>query len=130
VHALDTLPVVRLLIQGGADVNISDYKGMTALMHACASEANEVALALIEMGAEIHIVCKEQQTALHYALSCHIEDNSDVVQALIAHGADVNQVDNEGFLPLDLARFNFCNETIIAALERAGAVSGAPFIDQ
>jgi ankyrin repeat protein len=121
VHALDNVDVVRTLLEGGADCDLADNNGMTPLMHACAADNNEVALLLLRMHADVHAKSSEHENALHFALGCHLQENSEVIRALIAAGCDVNEPDGAGLLPLDIARFNYCAQEVIDLLERSGA---------
>ena len=124
IHALDNKELVRALVTGGADIDMYDCNGMTALMHACAADNNDVVMTLLELHADVTLKSSNSETALHFALGCHLYENAVVIKALIAAGCDVNQRDGDGLLPLDLARINYCSQEIISILEQAGAVMG------
>ncbi|MDD3822620.1 MAG: ankyrin repeat domain-containing protein [Sphaerochaetaceae bacterium] len=124
VHALDDARLVRVLVEGGADIDLTDESGMTALMHACAADNNEVVMTLLGMGADVRLLSHTHEGALHYALGCHLLENTEVIHALIKAGCDVNQPDGDGLLPLDIARFNYCSQEVIDLLERSGARMG------
>lgn len=124
IHALDNADLVKALLAGGANPHVIDSQGMTPLMHACAADVNDVALLLLETTTDVQLKSFTGETALHYALGCHLHDNVEVVKALIAAGCDVNEADGDGLLPLDIARFNFCSEEIIEILTEAGARMG------
>jgi len=121
VHALDDVEVVKVLLDGGAQPNVVDSQGMTPLMHACAADMNEVSLLLLSYSDDPDRRSFTGETALHYALGCHLNDNSEVVRALLESGYNVNAPDGDGLLPLDVARFNYCSEEIIELLLSAGA---------
>ncbi len=124
IHALDDGEIVQELLKGGVDVNSSDVHGMTPLMHACAADVNDVALLLLTHTRQVNTKSQTGETALHYALGCHLDDNALVVQALIEAGSNVNEPDGDGLLPLEIARFNYCSDQIIDLLIKAGARMG------
>ena len=45
---------MKLLIEHGADVNLKDWEGTTALMEAAAHNAADIAQVLIEYGADVN----------------------------------------------------------------------------
>jgi hypothetical protein len=81
---------VHFLIEAGADLNIRDRNDLTPLMSACSlgkSKGSQVALRLIEAGADVKYVRDDEMTALKFAVKrCQPE----VIQALIEHGAEVD----------------------------------------
>ena len=117
-HVLDDLDFLKVLVEeGNADINICDALGKTPLMSACEGENVGVALYLIEKDQHVNRMSKEQKTALHYALSCHLCNNYEVVTSLIAHGADITLEDGEGNSPLLIAREHFAHGEVIKYLE-------------
>lgn len=91
--------VVRLLLKRGADPNIQDERGNTALIE-CAWHA-DAALELIKHGAKLNIQNKDGLTALINSVS------PDVARILVENGADLYVRDKEGKTALDEAkRFN------------------------
>jgi len=118
-HALDDIQLVKSLVAADAHVDHRDNVGKTPLMNACEGENNEVSLFLIEHDTNLNRRSYEHKTALHYALSCHLSSNYDVILSLLSHNADVFIRDGEGKTPLDLAKMNFAHSPIISLLERA-----------
>ena len=97
---------VNLLIYNGADVNIFDEDGKTALMCAAAAVGNEtVVRLLINAGADVNIADNQGRTALIEAASTPRVENEPMVKALIDAGADVNIADNWGRTALTEAAF-------------------------
>lgn len=78
---------IKALIKSGADVNMKDEHGYTALMLACRTQTAQL---LIESGADVNVFDKNGQTALMWAST---QGNIDRVKLLIKSGADVNAMD-------------------------------------
>lgn len=98
----------RLVDEEGADVNLKDIDGSTALH---VSRSSAVARTLIEHGADVDARNSRGMSPLHRAR------NLGVAEVLIGHGALVNAVDNNGNTPLHL-----CNDTeMVKLLLRHGA---------
>lgn len=93
--------------------------GFTPLQLACYFGQAEVALFLIEKGADVHAVSKNGMglQAIHAAVAGR---NREIVAALIAAGADVATTQEGGFTPLMAAEQNGDAE-IAALLRDAGA---------
>ena len=100
------LEVVKALIAAEANINQSGNDGETPLRSAAIHGKVEVVQALLEAGAEPNAKgdCWGL-TALHEAVR---RGYLEVVKALIAKGANINQPDNDGETPLQLAAI--CNE--------------------
>ena len=85
--------------------------------------ADRVAMvrALLENGASVHARCVEDDdTPLHAAVQSQLFPADDIVEMLIAAGADVNAVDEDGFSVLYTAAQNGRAETV-SQLIAAGA---------
>ena len=117
---------VRELIRSGANVNVRQgYRSREgSLLHlAIHSDYKDIALALLEAGADVH--AKDitlERTPLHWA--CW--GSKDIVQALIDRGSRVNERDMFGYTPLMLAdgRNEIDHEQIVKKLFLAGANLG------
>ncbi|XP_049762865.1 ankyrin-1-like [Schistocerca cancellata] len=80
--------VIKLLVQGGADVNLCDRDGKTALCLAIEKDAFWALRELIEGGVTLSSCRKDELTdILHMAVWRH---QDELVTRLIAAGADVN----------------------------------------
>ena len=90
-------PHTRALIDAGADVNIKDKDGSTALMWASDNGHTETVKLLIDAGADVNIKNKYGRTALMWASRCN---RKETVKLLIDAGADVNAKDEDGWTAL------------------------------
>ncbi len=95
-------PLVALLLSHGADPELADEQwGRTPLHKAIAEEHEDVAVMLIEHGADIQARDNRQRTPLHLAAQA---GSLALVSMLIEHGADVDSRNDSDHTPMDLAR--------------------------
>jgi ankyrin repeat protein len=92
------MEIAQLLIEKGADPNIRDSFGETALMYAAGSGKMDMVTALLEKGADPNIKNNNGWSALWYAVR-----NKNMVTALLEKGADPNSRDNDGWTALIFA---------------------------
>jgi len=91
------LDVVKLLVEQGVSVNVASNED-TGLLLALWYKHPEIFNYLLQKGADINATTPQLgRSPLHQAAAHH---RLDVVQALIAHGADINRVDKQGNTPL------------------------------
>jgi ankyrin repeat protein len=98
------LEVVNLLVQGGADVNVKDNTGYTALLHAIEARYDQVEEILLN-----HPKLDPSARGLNgiTALASYVwRERKDAVRKLLERGADVNAQDNDGDAPLHGAAQN------------------------
>jgi len=100
------LEAVKQHIAAGTDLNQTDpnpFGSKGSALHAAAAFGyNEVAVALIEGGADVNQKDKEGQTPLHMAaLFCYPK----IAQALLNNGADKTIKDNDGQTALEMVEF-------------------------
>lgn len=98
--------VVRLLLEHGADANGTNSMTNTPLWFAAQSPAEsssriEVAKILLDAGADIHRICEDGSTALHFAAW---RGPVAMVEFLLSRGARNWVADNKEKLPVDYAR--------------------------
>ena len=103
---------VPFLINHGADPNIQDKLGNTALHFAAVNNSREVIEMLLEAGALIDAQNVLGDTALHRAAQ---EYAIDGVEVLIDHGASLDIENNEGETALDAAKNDAIRELLLAA---------------
>jgi len=91
--------LLEVLLSAGADPNIKDKEGETALHEATLGRYEEVALLLIQSGADVNASNNEGVTPLCFASGMGLPR---VVSALLERGANPN-VRMEGVTPLHMA---------------------------
>lgn len=109
------IPVVKLLLQYGALPNLPNYNGDTPLMAAVGKgwinsptrgafyteeEALEVYSLLRAAGADVNARTRFNETALH---SAALRGWNKIIQRLVADGAELDVLDNNGLSPIDFA---------------------------
>jgi len=91
--------IVETLIEKGADVNATNWKGNTPLHLALIGDHKEIAERLLKEDTDVNTMNEDDSTALLIVLrDCDIE--KDIVKRLIEKGADVNLAGADGFTPM------------------------------
>lgn len=90
---------VKRMLDYGADPNLANDDGLTALHQACIDECDDIAELLVEHGANIDAEDRELWTPLHASAAC---GNVSMVEYLVDHGASVVAINADGNLPVDL----------------------------
>jgi ankyrin repeat protein len=100
----DSINTVKILVDNGAYVNVTDENGMTPL-HMAVNNCNlKIADYLLAEGAYLNLKDgKYGRTELHTAV---IRGQGEIVDRLIKDGAKTNIEDNDGNNPLDYARYH------------------------
>ena len=102
--AIASVPkTVQTLLKHGAQVDLADPFGNTALMQAAAYGSTKAALLLIESGAKVNEENQQGETALIKAAKT---GNLEIVEILLEKGASPNLTDFTGRTALDHARQN------------------------
>jgi ankyrin repeat protein len=81
---LNEIEEVKKLIEKGADVNVVDEYGATALYWASYKGHSEIVKILIEAGADVNVVNRDGETALYWTSSWGY---SEIVKILKEAGA-------------------------------------------
>ena len=121
------LAACRLLIEAGADPNISDETGLRwAALHSAAAYGCVKLLApLLEAGADVNKLSLHNSSPLH--LACEYGGCPESIVVLVRAGAALNGRNDDGLTPLDLVDWHVDTVSIVSTrrgrvtLLRAGA---------
>lgn len=95
---------VRALLAGGANPDTTSPDGSPVLMSAVGDiRDSEIVAALIEAKVKVNVTNTDALTPLHYAVSVN---RKDLVELLLAAGADANARDQAGKTPLNYTKSN------------------------
>ena len=97
---------VRALIESGADVNVRNHKGQSALHCAAKAGFGDIVALLLAHGADVNARDGQGETPLATALRSTVKDKAkllDVVRLIVNAGADVDRADPKGRTPRDIA---------------------------
>ena len=122
-----TPSVVRALLAKGADPNVPDREGRTAVHGAAGLGAVQTMRALLEAGGDPNRRGKHGNTPLHFAADASQPTLSEVfgsvptIRLLLQANADANRANAKGRTPLHLAAGSHTQPAAVAALLGAGA---------
>jgi ankyrin repeat protein len=112
---------VRRLVASGANVNVAQGDGMTALHWAAERGDVKMANELLKAHASVKAVTREASyTPLHIASK---NGNAAVVRALLNAGADVKALTNSGATALHLAAGSGSADAVLALIEKGADVN-------
>ena len=110
--------VLQAIISHDVDVDATNKYNVTSLMIACEKGNKDAMNVLFHAGADPNIVDANGNTCLHYAARNHL--CTEVLQAIISHGVDVDATNKGNVAPLMIASENW-NKDAIDVLLNAGA---------
>lgn len=116
---------VQALIAAGASVNdASDLTGMTALMEAINQGETDIALYLMAQGAALEAASNLGRTALMFAADTSHEDSGyTLLAALLAHGVNIDAMDDDGNTALSNASWRGHARAVRLLLESGADVN-------
>ena len=129
LHACSSgaLEVVKMLVEAGAGVRVTDITEWTCLMFAADCGHTETVRYLVGLPeVDVNQQDSEDWTALHHARRDADVVKVDIVQVLIDAGADIEMKDDDGFLPLHYA-CELGTLDVVKIFARLGAVCAADY---
>ena len=106
--------IVSLLLESGADVNITDTQGWSPLHLAVIRGHSDCVVSILHFGIKVDMMTRGW-TSLHLAA---LTDRVDIVSLLINGGADTSLINGQGKTALDIARESDNGKTAAIILER------------
>ena len=106
--------LTQLLLDAGADINLQNEKGQTALKIAFYSCMDAVPF-LLERGADPTIADRKGDTVLHDLVRVSPTHVEALLNQLLAAGADINRQNRSGQTPLIRAAFGSADRVIVAS---------------
>jgi len=98
LHGAQDAQIVKILVSSGADINVKcTSDGRTPLHFSIDNKNTDVAIALINNGADVNIRADDDLTPYQCAI---MYGEVEIVESCLSHGADVNTIDSFGFTPL------------------------------
>lgn len=114
--------VVALLLEKGADIELRDIGGRVALNEAARSGHSSTVALLLAKGANPNAACEKiQNTPL---IECSNAFRQDIMEHLIAYGADIHQTNRYGVTPLSAAAFYGATGMVELLLNQGAYVEG------
>lgn len=114
------LGIVRLLVEGGAGVDVKSVGGHTPLRVAARNGRTEVVKYLVDKGAEIDTKGDDGATPLEHAAG---KGHLDIVVLLLDKGANINHQDNDRDCPLGEAAKGGREEVVKYLLAKGASTS-------
>ena len=115
-----TAQQIETAIKNGANLNVRNNSGITALMRVAHGNSPEAVSVLLRNGADVNATSNNGTTAL--MLAALNNTNTEVISILLQNGADVNATSNDGYTALMMvADGKSSSPEVISVLLRNGA---------
>ena len=121
----NSLPIARLYVEKGADVNKEDWTQFTPLHYACLHRNIDMINLLLEKGADINSKSSSDLTCFDIAV-IHNTSRS-YLEFLLSKGAKVDLSDDQKYQPIHFAAINDSIECIQLCLELGFSVNTSNF---
>ena len=123
VNTCSNIETIQILLNNGADVNLQDNDGDTALMHSSGQEPKltsinvSVVKLLLQHKTNPNLVDISGRTSLLYMSGRPGNFNYEIAKLLLEHGADPNIQENFGATPLQFATNYSWDDTMIETVK-------------
>jgi len=98
----NSVPILKALIDAGADVNAKSISDGSTALHAASQRAsNTTVIPLLEAGADPAIINDYSQTPFHFA--AQVEDGQSINAMLEYSTSVINHTDTQGYAPIHYA---------------------------
>lgn len=118
--AIGPMEIAKQLVDAGADLNIKDREGRTALTHAIIHDRLDFVRLLVKAGADSHVVNEGGRAPLLLAVSL---DQVGIASFLLAAKADANATGQDGRSALILAAFGGLGGIVTSLLKATADVN-------
>ncbi len=112
---------VRTLLARGANPNLPDNAGRTAVHGAARIAAAGTMEALLQAGGKPNVSDEDGNTPLHFAAAAGIDAEVATIRLLLGAGGDANRANAQGRTPLHVAAASPFGEDAVRALLAGGA---------
>ena len=113
------IDAINVLLEAGADTNITETDGHTCLHKAVNANCDEQTVqAIIDHGADVNAINKDNETAL--LIAC-MNGQNDAINVLLKAGADTNITETDGHTCLHIAVNANCGKRAVQAIIDHGA---------
>lgn len=109
----DQEPIVKLLLDHGASIDLQNHSGSTSLHMACFYSHKNLVSLLLDRGASINLPKHDGRTPLH--ISC-FKGHHNIASLLLDRGASIDRRTREGWTPLHAACFKGYQELVLLLL--------------
>ncbi|KAK5697973.1 hypothetical protein LTR97_006933 [Elasticomyces elasticus] len=121
--AVEDVEIIEVLAGCGFDADICDTHGHTPLYRACQQNRTMAMEALLQAGTSP--TCR----ALHVAVPRRTPGSRECIQILVAAGADLDQLDEQGCPPLKLAALHLHAEAFEQLIDAGADINGFSISD-
>ena len=116
------MPILRLLLEQGANIDAATTDGGTALHHSALRGDHDIVLLLLDGGANMYAAAEDGKTALHYSA---VRGHTSIVQLLLDRGANIDDAVSDGKTALHYSAAKRYTSTIQLLLDRGANIDAA-----
>ncbi|KAG7157419.1 protein phosphatase 1 regulatory subunit 16A-like [Homarus americanus] len=99
IAARGSFEELRTFLKTGADPNMMNHDGLTALHQCCIDGSLDMVSLLLKHGADVNITDRDLWTPLHAAATC---GHFKIVTTLIKAGANITAINGDGDMPHEI----------------------------